>query len=195
MSRSDALALLELDSVARGYRLLDAMVKQSPVEILEANLVEPGKFLILLAGGVAEVEEAWTRALAVGDDAILDKLLLPQVHEALLPALRGEQVQDYPDTIGVVEGKTIAGTLAACDRALKDADVRLTGLRITPGLGGRGYFVVQGLQHDVEASLDAARARLETSGALHRIEIIPRPHLEFLAVLLRPAPFQLEPER
>ncbi len=191
---SDALALVELDSVARGYRALDAMVKRSPVDLLEANLVEPGKFLILFAGGVAEVEEALDAALAVGDDAVVDKLLLPYVHAAIVPGLRGEQVQVYPDTIGVVEGRTIASVLWACDRALKDADVKLTGLRITPALGGRAYFVVQGLQSDVEASLDAARAKLDASGTLHRIECIPRPHLEFLAVLLRPAPFHLAPE-
>jgi len=188
----DALALVELDSVARGYSAVDALVKRSPVEVLEANLVEPGKFLILFVGGVAEVQESYERALEVGDDAVVDKLLLPMVHEAIVPGLRGEQAGDYPDTIGVVEGRTVAATLEACDRALKDADVALTGLRITPGLGGRAFFVVQGLQHDVEASVEAAQARLEASGGLHRIEIIPRPHLEFLAVLLRPAPFHVE---
>ncbi len=194
MRSTETLALVELDSVARGYRVVDGMVKQSPVDVLEANLVEPGKFLVLFTGGVAEVQEAWERALAIGDDAIVDKLMLPLVHPAIVPALRGSQAQGYPDTIGVVEGRTIAATLLACDRALKDGDVSLTGLRITPGLGGRGYFVVQGIQHDVEAAMEAARAQLEAGGSLHRMEIIPRPHLEFLAVLLRPAPFHLEPE-
>lgn len=189
---ADALALIELDSVARGYRAVDALVKRSPVDLLEANLVEPGKFLILLAGGVAEVEEALDAALTVGDDAVLDKLMLPYVHEAIVPGLRGEQVQIYPDTIGVVEGRTVASVLHACDQALKNADVKLTGLRITPALGGRAFFVVQGLQSDVEASLDTARTLLEAHGTLHRTELIPRPHLEFLAVLLRPAPFSLE---
>ncbi len=190
---ADALALVELDSVARGYRAVDALVKRSPVDLLEANLVEPGKFLVLFAGGVAEVEEALDAALEVAEDAVVDKLLLPFVHEAIVPGLRGEQVQIYPDTIGVVEGRTIASVLCACDRALKDADVRLTGLRITPALGGRAFFVVQGVQSDVEAALEAARVKLEVAETLHRIELIPRPHLEFLAVLLRPAPFSLEP--
>ena len=189
---ADALALVELDSVARGYLAVDALVKRSPVDLLEANLVEPGKFLILFAGGVAEVEEAMEAALEVAEDAVMDKLLLPFVHEAIVPGLRGEQVQVYPDTIGVVEGRTIASVLGACDRALKDAEVKLTGLRITPALGGRAFFVVQGVQSDVEAALEVARAKLDTAQTLHRVELIPRPHLEFLAVLLRPAPFCLE---
>jgi len=55
---SDAIALLELQGVAAGYASLDIMVKHSPIQIIEANLIEPGKFLILYTGGVAEVEEA-----------------------------------------------------------------------------------------------------------------------------------------
>ena len=50
-----ALSLIEFASLARGLRALDALVKKAPVEILEANLVEPGKFLVLFAWGVAEV--------------------------------------------------------------------------------------------------------------------------------------------
>ena len=43
----DALALVELDSIARGYKVVDALVKKAPVHLLEVNLVEPGKCLIL----------------------------------------------------------------------------------------------------------------------------------------------------
>ena len=58
MGSAPALALLEIDSVARGLAALDALVKKAEVEILEVNLVEPGRLLVLFAGGVAEVEEA-----------------------------------------------------------------------------------------------------------------------------------------
>ena len=69
-----AIALVELNSIARGYRVLDALVKKSPVEILEANLVEPGIFLILFTGGVAEVEEAHTEALAVAAETLREEV-------------------------------------------------------------------------------------------------------------------------
>jgi microcompartment protein CcmL/EutN len=187
----DALAMLELDSVARGYRTLDAMVKRSPVQVLEANLVEPGRFLILFAGGVAEVEEAWSEGLEVGGECLQDKMMLPYAHTAILPGLAGALDVDDPDTVGVVESRTVASVLLACDRALKDAEVALAGLRITPSLGGRGYYVVHGIQHDVEAALAASREVLEGRGALHKLEIIPRPHPDFLAYLLRPAPFRI----
>lgn len=188
----DALALVELDSVARGYRALDAMVKKSPVDVIEANLVEPGRFLILFAGGVAEVEESFEEALFVGDEAVVDRLMLPFAHPDILPGLAGRLDTTEPDTVAVIESRTVASTLMACDRALKDAQVALAGLRITPALGGRGYFVVHGVQHDVEAAVEVGRATLEAREALHRVEIIPRPHPEFLAHLLRPAAFSLD---
>lgn len=186
----DALALYELDSVALGLAALDALVKRAPVRVLEANLVEPGRFLLLFCGGVAEVQESAQALRERAEGGVVDSILLPMVHPAVLAGLRGAQDhQGELDTIGVVEGSWIAGTLEACDRALKEADVRLAGLRVAGGLGGRAFFVVHGAQHDVEAALDAGRGVLQGREALHRVECIPRPHVEMLAWLLRPAPF------
>lgn len=182
--------MVELDSIARGYRVVDAMVKRSPVEVLEANVVEPGKYLVLFAGGVAEVDEAFAAAVEVGDAHLVDTLVLPMVHGAIVPALRGFVNCKEPDTIGVIEGISVSTTLHACDRTLKDADVVLAGLRLTPGLGGKAYFVVHGEQSDVEAAADAATAVLGERKV--GVEVIPRPHEDFLATLLRPAPFRVE---
>lgn len=188
---TEALALLELDGVASGLAALDAMVKQSPVEVLEANLVEPGTFVVLVAGGVAEVEESHGRALDVHGDSIRSDLLLPMVHGALMGGLRGIEHRDRIETLGIVEGADIAATLLSADRALKDSDVRLVGIRVAVALGGRAYFLVSGAQHDVEAALDVSREVLHARGRLHRIECIARPHAEMVEWLLRPAPFKV----
>lgn len=191
----DALAMLEVDSVARGLLCLDALVKRAPVDVLEANLIEPGRFLILFCGGVAEVEEAHAEALARAEDAVVDQLLLPRAHEAVLTGLRGLVRMGGPDeldTLGVVEGRRVASTLEALDRSLKDADVSLAGVRVAGGLGGRAYYVVFGVQHDVEAALEAGAAILTARGTLHRVERIARPHADMVRWLLRPPPFQVE---
>jgi len=190
--KSEALSLIEFASLARGLRALDALVKKAPVEILEANLVEPGKFLVLFTGGVAEVEESHAEALHVGAAEVLGAMLLADAHPGLLRGLRGHAAcssADEMDCLGVIEGRSIAATLHAADRALKDAYVALAGLRITGGLGGRAYFVVYGAQHDVEASIEAAEGIL--GDACHSTERIARPHAEMVAWLLRPAPFHL----
>jgi len=191
----EALALVELDSVARGLAALDALVKKAPVDVLEANLIEPGRFLILLAGGVAEVQESHAEALARAEEGVVDQMLLPRAHEALLAGLRGRTVvgtADELDTLGVIEGRRVAGTLEAADRSLKDADVSLCGVRVAGGLGGRAYYVVSGAQHDVEAAIEAGRAILDERKTLHRVERIARPHPEMVRWLLRRPPFSVE---
>lgn len=190
----DALAMLEFESVAGGLRALDALVKRAPVSVLEANLVEPGRFLVLFCGGVAEVEESLDAAREVGGEQLSEQMLLPFAHPVLLAGLRGQddvRPADELDTLGVVEGSRVASTLEACDRALKDAGVALTGIRVAGGLGGRAYFLVHGAQHDVEAALEVAGAVLDGADRRHRIECIPRPHEEMVAWLLRPAPFSM----
>ena len=190
----DAVALLELQGVAAGYACLDIMVKHSPVQILEANLIEPGKFLILYAGGVAEVQEAHQRVLEEREEQIICELLLPFAHEAILSGLRDAEkcnkMDDY-DCIAVVETKTIAGALLALDRALKDALVSLIGLRVAGALGGKGFFVLEGAQHDIESALETVSRAVSEKGGLFHQEVIARPHPEAVAWMLRKAPFQL----
>ena len=188
---NDALALFELDSVASGLRALDVLVKEAPVEVLEANLVEPGKFLILFSGGVAEVDASHKVVETDYASAVVSSLKLPLVHSDIIDGLRGVENRNEIDTLGVVEGTDVATTLEACDRSLKDAQVTLCGIRVAIGLGGRAYYVVSGTQSDVDASVLAGRTVLEKNERLHRTEVIARPHDEMLPWLLRPAPFGL----
>lgn len=190
--QQDALALIELDSIARGYKVVDALVKKAPVHLLEVNLVEPGKFLVLFAGDVESVNESYTCALEVAEEHCLDSMNLSMVHEALIPALAGAVDCSDPDTLGIVEGAVVGATLLACDQALKNSSVSLAGLRITPGLGGKAFFVLHGEHADVEAGIASAKEVLSEGEHLIRVECIPAPHPDFVASILRPAPFNLE---
>jgi microcompartment protein CcmL/EutN len=186
----ESLAMIELSSIARGYKVVDAAIKQSPIVVIEANRVEPGKYLFLFGGGVAEVEEAFVTAMDVAGAKVVDKMLLPMVHEAILPAFSARIGLDEADTIGVVESASISSGLVTIDRCLKDSDVQLAGLRVTPGLGGKLLYVVHGAQHDVEVALELARSSL--GGALVDAECIANPHEEFIEMVLRPAPFSVQ---
>ena len=50
MSFQPALALLEIDSVALGTQVADAMVKRAPIDLFRIGTVQPGKYLILVGG-------------------------------------------------------------------------------------------------------------------------------------------------
>ena len=54
-------------SIAIGVRAGDAMVKRAPVEVTYAGTVHPGKYLVLVGGDVASVEESYAAGLDAGE--------------------------------------------------------------------------------------------------------------------------------
>lgn len=172
-----ALALLELDSIARGYVVADALVKRAQVTIALAEAVTPGKYLLLFSGPVAEVEESFQAGVEAAGRTLLDKLLLPMAADGLVAALMGRFPGRYGESVGIVETHTVAAALLSADVALKRAEVHLERLQLARGIGGKGVFVVAGELHMVEAALEGAAAAVE-SHLLLATELIQRPSPE-----------------
>ncbi len=151
-----ALALLEFHSIAAGIEAGDAMVKRAPVERILAGTIQPGYFLVLVAGEVADVNEAVDAGVATGGEALRDQLLLPNVHSGVVAALRGARAPGSvgaADALGIVETETVAAAIQAADAGLKGAEVALSQLRLGDGLGGKGLALFTGLVSDVEAAV------------------------------------------
>jgi microcompartment protein CcmL/EutN len=177
-----ALALIELGSIARGHRVADAMLKRAPVTLLRADFVSPGKFLVLVEGDVAAVDESLRAGLEVAGDQVIDRLFLPQPHAELGPAVRGQATPGEIDSLGVVETTTVAATIVAADAAAKAAPVRIIEMQLGRGIGGKAFFTVTGPLADVEAAVEAATGVIDAA-ALHATEIIPAPHDDLVATL------------
>jgi microcompartment protein CcmL/EutN len=185
MMTGPALALLELASIARGHRVADAMVKRAPVTLLRCEPVSPGKFLVLVDGDVASVDEAFRAGLEVAGGATLDKLFLAQAHAQLAGALRGEAragAASSVDALGVVETTTVAATILAADAAAKGAVVRVIEMQLARGLGGKAYFVVTGALAEVEAAVEASTGAI-AAATLLATEIIAAPHADLVSRL------------
>ncbi len=178
-----ALAAFETSSIAQGHVVADALVKTAEVEILEAAPISPGKYWVLIGGEVGPVRAAWSRGKDVAADTLLDQFLIPQIHEGVLPALRGTVATVDHDAIGVIETLTAAVAIVAADRAAKAADVLIRDLRLANGIGGKGVVVLSGAVGDVEAAVAAGRAEAQGAGLLARAVVIPRVHPQFKARL------------
>jgi microcompartment protein CcmL/EutN len=171
-----ALALLEFSSIAAGIMAGDAMVKRAPVALIQAGTVQPGHYLVLVAGDVAAVEEAVGAGVALADGALRDRLFLPNVHPDVVAALRGVRQPGLVDALGVVETTTVAAAILAADTGMKGAEVALLGIRLADGLGGKGLVLFHGLVADVEAAVALATAVAGTH--LLRQTVIPQLHGE-----------------
>lgn len=176
-----ALGLLELCSIARGIQAVDAMLKRAPARLLHARTYHPGKYGILLGGGVDEVFEALTAGEKVGAETVVDQMFLPYPHADLVQVLEGP-VERPLQSVGVLETYAIAATIRAADAALKAAEVSALKIRLADDLGGKGVFVLTGLLHDVEEAMKAG-AEAAKPGLLAGREIIANPHPELVAAL------------
>jgi microcompartment protein CcmL/EutN len=173
-----ALALLEFSSIAAGIEAADAMVKRAPIDVIRSGTVQPGKYLVLIGGQVADVEESLAAGREVGGDAAVDLVYLPQVHPEVVASIAGGRVPDVTDALGIVETTTVAAAIHAADAGIKGAAVRLIEVRLADGLGGKGIVLFSGLVADVEAAVEIGVGVLERSELLVRKVVIPKLHPE-----------------
>jgi len=176
-----AIALLEFSSIAFGVRAGDAMVKRAPVEIAYAGTIHPGHYLILVAGDVACVEEAYEAGLEAGTEPLLDRLFLPAVHPVVIRALLGRRGASSGEALGMIETRAVAATIGAADCGLKGAGVSLVEIRLADRIGGKGYCALSGPLAEVEAAVEAAVERLASPETLIAHVVIPQFHEEMLA--------------
>jgi microcompartment protein CcmL/EutN len=171
-----AIGAIETSSIAQGTVVGDAMVKQADVTLVEACTLSPGKYWVLVAGEVGPVRSAFARGVEVAAETLLDSLFIPQLHEMVLPALRGSVGVRDDDALGVIETLTAASAIVAADRAAKSAAVTLRDLRLSNGLGGKGFVFLSGEVGDVQAAVEAGRAEAVQKGLLVRSVVVPRLH-------------------
>jgi microcompartment protein CcmL/EutN len=171
-----ALALIEFESIALGYVAADAMVKRAPIAVMKAGTVQPGKFLVLVGGLTADVEEALDAGRDVGGPAEVDYVYLPHVHADVVEAISGDRLPEPEDSLGIIETTTVPAAIHAADAGVKGAHVRLVEVRLADGLGGKGIVLYSGLLTDVEAAVELGVQALQRPGLLVRQVVIPQLH-------------------
>ncbi|MEW5990011.1 MAG: BMC domain-containing protein [Chloroflexota bacterium] len=177
-----AIAVLEVESIAIGIEAGDAMAKRAPIDVLYAGTVHPGKYLVLVGGAVADVEEALAAGSEVAEGCVIDTVLLPDVHTEVVAAMRGTRRPGVGEALGIIETRTVASLLEAADAGVKGARVRLLELRLADDLGGKAYLLFGGQVADVEAAVEIGRDRVAPPDRVVS-RVIARLHAEMRANL------------
>lgn len=178
------LGMVEFSAIAVGVRGSDAMVKAAPVELIESRPITPGKYMSLVTGDVASVAasvEAGVRA--AGDRGVVERFVLANLHDQVLPAILGKASPPRIQAIGVIETASAAAIVESADAACKAAPVSLVQLHLANHIGGKGYATFTGTVADVEASV-AAGARAAGAQLIDRV-VIPNPYPELNTYLTR----------
>ena len=149
-------------------------MKRASVQLLRAKTTHPGKYVILIRGGVDEVSESVKAGVTASGDALIDHLVLPNPHDQLLDVLDGPR-EPVIEALGVLETNSVASTIRGADAALKVAEVHARTIRLADDLGGKGCFVFCGVLHDVQEAMSAALTAVG-DGLVAGHDIIANPH-------------------
>ncbi|MBI1389719.1 MAG: BMC domain-containing protein [bacterium] len=175
-----AIGMIELSSIAIGHLVQDAMLKAASVELLVARSICSGKYMTLVGGAVAEVESAVEAGVGIASDAVIDSLIIPNVHDNVFPAI-SQSVELKPGdmgALGLVETFTVSSIIEAADAAAKAAAVTLFRVHVAMAVGGKGFLQVTGDVSAVRAAIDAAASVAIESGVLVAHVVIPNPRRE-----------------
>lgn len=179
-----AITLIELNSIAKGIETADAMLKSAEVTLLAAKSICPGKFIVLVGGDVAAIEQASASGQRCASHLLVDHFTIANLHPDVLPAISGVTKVDDISAVGVLETYSVAACIAAADLAAKTASVTLIRIHLAFGIGGKCYFVLCGDVAAVESAMAAAAGQTGEKGLLVYQTVIPRPDPALLKALI-----------
>lgn len=171
-----AIGLVELNSIARGIEVCDAMMKVAEVQLIEAHPICAGKYMALITGGVDAVRTSVERGREVGEQNVVDSFIIPNVHPQVAPALRASTIVEGLEALGVIETFTAASAIRVADVAVKAADVQLLEVRLANGMGGKSFLTLTGVVGAVQAAVRAGIDLIRDEGLLVHSVVIPSPH-------------------
>jgi Carbon dioxide concentrating mechanism/carboxysome shell protein len=178
------IGLIELNSIARGIQVADEMIKAAEVELLLAKTVCPGKYIILVTGNVGAVQAAISHGEAAGQESVVNKLLVPNVHPQVIPAINAASNVEKLRDLGVLEFFSIASAIVAADAAAKSANVELIEVRLGVGIGGKAFITLTGDISSVNNAVTVGANTALESGMLVNKAVIAAPSKELLQSLL-----------
>ncbi|MDF2868612.1 MAG: microcompartment protein [Anaerocolumna sp.] len=172
---SKAIGMVEYKTVSTGLLAADTMLKTAQVEILEAQTVCPGKYIILLKGELSAIKASVEAARLKYREHLIDSFILGNPHDSIFAAIYGAASIENMKALGILETFSAASIIVAADEAAKSAEVTLIELRIARGMCGKSYILLTGEIAAVEAAIDKAKAAVSESAMLLDSAIIANP--------------------
>jgi len=144
MQANISIGMMETSSIAKGVEALDAMCKAAGVEPKLHQAISKGKYIIVIAGPVGEVESSLAKGAEIAGNTLIARHIIRNVHAGALAALNKKIRPAALEAVGIVETKEALPALFAADAGAKAAFVHVAEVNTGKGIGGNGYFSVSG---------------------------------------------------
>ncbi len=170
-----ALGMVEYVTVSTGIQAADIILKTANVEIIEAQTVCPGKYIVLFSGELSAVKASMEAAKEKFSMHLIDSFVLGKPHASIFPAIYGSTPMEDVKALGVLETFSGAAMIVAADEAAKTSQIELIELRIARGMCGKSYLMLTGEVAAVEAAIEKAKKAAGERGMLLDSSIIANP--------------------
>src|ERR1039457_6605204 len=118
------------------------MLKAADVEMMLSRSICSGKYMVMVRGDVAAVEAAVSSGMSGCRFAVIDSFVIPNLHEAVFPAISGASKAGELEALGIVESFSVASLIEGADAAVKTANVQLIEIRLEMALGGKAFVTM-----------------------------------------------------
>ena len=180
----NSLGMVEIVSVPAGIEAGDTMLKAASVELVTAQPVCAGKYIVIVTGDVAAVKASVKAGAKSAGALLIDCVIISGIHEQVPRAINACSEIGKVSAVGIMETFSLCAAVVTADAAVKAADVNLIEVRLGRGLGGKSFITMTGEVAAVKAAVDAAKAVEQAQGLMSGSVVIPSPHPDIIKSLI-----------
>ena len=190
MDTRNALGIIELASIYKGYAVQDEVLKTANVEKMVSRTICSGKYLMIVRGDVADVETAIEVAREVGGFSVVNVTTIPNIDPRVYPAIAGTTTlqlntkEQQVCAMLIMETFSVVSAIKAADFAVKEANLELMRVHLAMAVGGKGFIVITGDLSALESAVIPALEYIKEDGMLCGYVIIKNPHQDVLRELV-----------
>ena len=106
------------------------MLKAASVQLVTAQAVCAGKYIVLVTGDVAAVKASVAAGEPVSGNYLVDSIVIPNVHDQVISALSACTEISEASALGIIETYSLSSAVICADAAVKAADIDLIEIRL-----------------------------------------------------------------
>ena len=180
----NALGMVEIQSIPAGMEAADFMLKAASVELITAQVVCAGKYIVLVTGEVSAVKSSVQAGAEAAGNLLINQIVISGIHPQVPRAINACTEIREAGAIGIMESFSLCTAVIAADAAVKAAEVDLIEVRLGRGMGGKSFIALTGTVSAVRSAIEAGTAVEEAQGLMSKSVVIPSPHPDLLKSLL-----------
>jgi microcompartment protein CcmL/EutN len=171
-----AIGVIETNSIPRGVKVIDEMVKKAEVTVVESSPICPGKYLNIISGSLSSVRSAIEHGIKTAGTFLVDTVIIPDIDDSVLKAIMRATLVKEIKSIGIIETHAMATAIEVADLVVKSADVVLVEVRLAKCLGGKSFVSFTGDIASVRSGADVGEELARSRGQLVYSVVISNPH-------------------